>query len=533
MSKGAIWAGRGRAAALWMTGIVGLGGVAGAQSNEPLWVHQSDGSWNAETVSLGNDGTQVFAEYGGVNNSRTLLSAHDTNPPSPVWTDNETVLNYNRRVDSSAAANVHASLHQEDHPDFLGMRQAVLTMYGSDSAAPDWVYRFEQPLGNYAYDQVWVSADGQQIVTAIYDSSTLSARVASFAASSSTPVLLTSVSTSGGFDGFAVSEDGSTIALRSNMRLVVVDLDSGSVRMDLFVIGQAFYGGLDLSEDGRVLAVGTGSRLEVYEETAGGSYALQASYEMGSGNHCRRVAMDATADKLAFVINSFGDQNSAEVRVIDRSSGEALVQHSVTGAGGQPNFASSVAISRDGRRVAAGLWGDEQGLSPNLLVFDTHNPSGPAFTHRFPGSVMSLDLSPDGRHLAVAARDSHATAFGGGGSIALFEAGPSDLRLEGTPRVGNTVNFLQRADQSSISRVVVSPLLETTPVVFPSAGTLYLDRSLLSWVSPGSPNGEGEMVTPYQVPSDAGWVGTSFYFQGVGLAPRSLSDNYVKLTVLP
>ena len=100
--------------------------------------------------------------------------------------------------------------------------------------------------------------------------------------------------------------------------------------------------------------------------------------------------------------------------------------------------------------------------------------------------------------------------------------------------VGNSVTFEQSLAPGSIARVIASPALADVPRFFEGIGTLLLDETQLSFL-PGFVvvGANGLAWTPYGVPNDPGLIGTSVYFQGLGLRPRRLSEHALRMTILP
>lgn len=522
-----------KGAQLWLAALLAPAmGIAQTQNAQPSWSFDSDGSWLAETVSIGNEGSQVFAEYGAYLNSRALFSASDANPPAPVWSDTQTEFNFEREVASAARAGVHASIHHEYADANQVWKHAVLRCYSSSSATPDWSYQFATLIGNGDSSAIRISDDGTLLVAAIYNAGTMKTEVSVFGAGSSTPQLSFLVDTFGAFEAFVVSGDGTTAAFRSGMRLVIVDLQSGATLLDQFQVNSTFYGGLDISGDGDDVAMGTASSLLRYERQGTGSYVQVETLQLGAGNFCAALGLAADGSTLYYVVNNFSTPSLATVRGRETTTGTALCSWQVAGSGSYLNLASEVCVSEDGERIAVGLMGDEGQTVPELLFFRA-GVNAPIAAWDAPGSVVSLDMSPSGHNVAAAVRGSHSTQFSQGGAILLFETPDLDLVVDGVPTLGSTIELKQQLRQSAIARVIVAPSLDASPQFFPSAGLLYLDRSLLTWLPAGGANAQGEVVTSYTLPSTPSLIGASLYFQGVGLAPRDLSDNFVKLTILP
>ena len=507
-------------------------GPVQAQSRGELWKLESDGTWQAETVALGNDGTQVFAEHGAFINSKVLLSGHDSNPPSPVWTDVDNLLNFHRVVDSARRADVHATMHLE--VDAGGIyRTAVLKRYSSGAGEPDWTYDFGLSLSDQKYNEVRVSDDGMRITAAVFDGGgTNKTHVAVFDGPSTTPTSYSVVDTHTPFEGWAVSGDGSTAAFRSNLKLVVFDLDAGAVIHDEFIFSGSFYGGIGLSGSGSLLAVNCGSTVSLYERQGNG-YIQTGVHALPSGGHCRKLSISRDGSTLALAVNFFGQASRVVVQALDTATNTLTVNHDITGSGSYTNMSSGVRTSDDGAWIAVGLWGDEHQTVPELLVFQD-GTDAPVWSYDLPGSVMDLDFSHDGRHLAAAVKGVHASDFGGGGSFRFFEVREQDLILSGVPSIGETVTFQQYFPSGSVGRVICSPALDPTPVFYYGIGTLHLQRCAeLTFLPPGTQNGSGVFETSFTIPDDPNLIGTTSYFQGLGLSPRGLSDNYVKMTILP
>ncbi len=524
--------GRGYAGALVVAFAVLAIGTVQAQSRGELWKLESDGSWQAETVALGNDGTQVFAEHGAYINSKILLSGHDSNPPSPVWTDVDNLLNFHRFVDSARRADVHATMHLEVDDGGI-YRTAVLKRYSSGAEEPDWTYEFGLSLGDQKYNEVRVSDDGQRITAAVFDGGgTNKTHVAVFEGSSATPTSYTAVDTHTPFEGWAVSGDGSTAVFRSNLKLVVFDLDASAVIHDEFIFSGTFNGGIGLSGDGSLLAVNCGSTVALYERQGNG-YTQTAVHSLPSGGHCRRLSISRDGSTLALAVNFFGQASRVDVQALDTATGTLTVNYSITGSGSYTNMSSGVETSDDGAWIAVGLWGDEHQTVPELLVFQDGSDA-PVWSYDLPGSVMDLGFSHDGRHLAAAVKGAHANDFGGGGSFRFFEVREQNLVLNGVPSIGETVTFEQDLPGGNIARVICSPALDPNPVFYAGIGTLHLQRCPeMTFLPHGTQNGNGVFETLFTIPNDPNLIGTTSYFQGLGLSPRGLSDNYVKVTVLP
>lgn len=508
-------------------------GPVQAQGPEEVWSLDSDGTWQARVISLGNDGTQVFTGQDGYISSRRLLSSHDSNPPSPVWTNVKNQFVIYSVVDSARVGNVHAEMHQEYMDDTSTWRKAVLSKYSSDSSAPDWSYEFGIPIMNHDRSLVKVSDDGSRLVGVVYDTASDKNRVAVFGEDGPVPLIEFDVDTFVESYDFSISKDGSTATFVSTIKMVVVDLNTGTTLMETYVMGQAYYGALDMSSDGSTMAVCTASTVRVYRRTGAGPYSQVQSLAVPAGAFCRRLALADDGSTLAITANYFAESSRILVRVVDVLSGTVYIDHSITGAGTFSNLVADVKLSTDGRRVALGSWGDGTPSTPELVVYELGSAT-PVWTQDLVGSVMAIDFAPDGDRLAVAMKGCHATQLGGGGAFKLFSTRGSSFVLHGVPSIGTTVTFEQYLPTGSIARVICSPALSEAPAFFDGVGTLYLQRcAAMQFLPHGAQNSSDVYETPLVIPNDPNLIGTTTYFQGLSLAPRGLSDNYVKVTYLP
>ncbi|MFT7485168.1 MAG: WD40 repeat protein [Candidatus Paceibacteria bacterium] len=512
-----------------------LAGSAVAQGpiTEPNWSFEStDGTWVGSTVALGSDGSQVFAEFGAYLNERVLLSAFDSHPPVPVWSDSQTQINFVQKVSSAACGTVHVSLHQEFSGSSSSGRTAFLRKYDLDSSEPSWTYEFPMVL-NHDLSEVSVSESGNQITVAIYDSYAGHVKLWVFDPDSAQPTLTADLNNVPSWKSVAFSEDGSTAAFASNIKFNVIDVASGVELSQVYTLGEPNYGGLALSDSGDVLAYGTMGKVRIFNRSDSGSYDESSVHLVGASEFASRVALSGDGLTLGMGLNIGPEPARARIAMIDLVSGSVLVNDLLVGSGTLQNHVSGLELSRDGSLLAVGLWGDAGGVTPEVLAYG-RNSSTPLLTGTLGGSVNAIDLSPDGRYIAVASKGTHANISGGGGAFWLYETTSSDFKLSGVPSEGNTVEFQQSATPGSMTRALVSPFLATEPRFFEGVGTLVLDQSSLSFL-PGIAIADDNGVShlPYSVPGGSVMVGSTLFFQGLGLRPRSLTDDYVQMTILP
>ncbi len=404
--------------------------------------------------------------------------------------------------------------------------------YSSGSSEADWVFTSDILISNSDDTHVFVSEDGTRVVSAVFSVAANATVFDVFDSESSVPVYSHVVDTWGPGDGVVVSADGSRAAVRSGVALKVIDLDSGAVLFTTYYFGSSFAGGLDLSGDAAVIAIASGGLMDVFSWN-GASYVSSTSFPLPAGGYTPAVAVSEDGSTVAHATNFFSAPGSVHLQMLNAGDQTVVLDHHVSAGGTAANVASALCLSADGEVAALGLWGDEHGTVPEVLLFD-RDQVGVVASCDLPGSVMDMELSPDGGKVAVAAKGSHATVFGNGGGLYLFDTEEADFDLYGAPTVGSTVALGQQLEPGGFGRVIASPMLSSEPRVFDGVGTLYLDESQFSFL-PGlaQAGGDGMVWTPHFIANDSALVGTTMYFQGIGLRPRKLSDDVVEMTVLP
>jgi len=521
-----------RAALLGAALIQGLTSTASGQG--VVWMHESEGnSWLAETVTLGGWGDHVFTEVGAYANHRLLFSSHDAMPPAPVWDDGQFDFNFARTVDSASEADVQVAMHQEYVTTGSSERQAILHKFTSQSGDPDWTFEVPSSIYGHNFSDIRVSADGSVIVAAVLDGQSGRPVLWVFNPGSPIPIASHTVTSIYGWVTFDLSADGSRVVLSNSQRIVVVDVASGAEVDQIWIAGSPNNGSVAVNRDASEILFGTQGSLRVYADQTGIGYVLDASLALDTGEYCSRVAFSGDGQTLGVGINKAGLFDFARLMKVSRNGFAVELDYVVPSGGELQNIVSGLALSEGGDVLAAGLWGDALGATPELLVFE--GPSGvPSYEHHMNGSVIEIDLSPDGERLAVASKSVHATEMGGGGAFWLFETRDRDFRLHGAPQIGSTVTFSQEHEAEAYGVVLSAPQLASEPQVFPGVGSLLLDAGSLSVLPSIVPtDGNGVAYVPHQIPNEASLVGTTSYYQGFGLRPRKLSEDFVRVTVLP
>jgi hypothetical protein len=519
-----------RVTLVWI--FAGLAGFAHAQTVlSPRWSHQSGAeNWVAREVSLGNEGTEVFTQLDVGGLSRRLFT-EGASGTAPLWQSSDTQSTFHQRVASAADASLHVSARDA----LLGTQHRLeLRPFTSGSAAPLWTWT--SPLSNYAYDKidVLVTRGGERIVLVNYAALAARTEVRVFAPASAVPLHAWTVDTYGPSIGARLSRDGSTLCVLSTLAANIVDTASGVVVHRSSIVGQAG-GAIALSGDGRAFAIGIGGSYRLVREDSQGVWATAWERALPMGTSSNQLAIAEDGSRLACAYALYSGTYAVSIELLDlpasQSAPAVMWTRTIDGAGALQDRASDLALSADGRTLVAGLWGDDGGSSPEIVVFKDDAPV-PAFLGDSAGSVQRLALSADGRHLAAASKARHNTVFSGDGSVDYFDLGAQDLRVQGVPHAGGSVTIAAHTTPGRPVKLVFASQKAHVPTVLGAMGTLYLNRAtILGTQSMGAANGQGDCQTSFALGGAA--VGTSVYFQALALAPRQLGLDWCKVTVVP
>jgi hypothetical protein len=517
------------------------GGNLAQSASNLVWTYASGGeSWIGRTVALGNQGEHVFSEFEGFQGSTRMFAAQDANPPTPLWQSTLPYMSYSSKVDAAETANVQVALRFNQAAS-TASRVPVLSRYTSNSAAANWTYSFPFTVTNSA-SGVHVSRNGQTIVAWVYDYSSLKTAVAVFGPSSSTPRSYNLVYTAGMPLSGELSADGSTLLLVAAIKTIVFNATSGAVSYELFNT-QTLNLGHAISGDGSVFALSGSQRQVMLYKKQGTTYQPWFTHVLEADAACSTVALSDDSSTLVCGFNYGSPFLQVRTHVLDlRAPTHPVVfDESVTGGGTMMNVITDVDVSADGSAVAVGLSGDQQGLAPELLVYGKNAQSGAwsrLFGYDLPGSVNDVDISADGRRVAVASKAVHMSVAGNGGRLDLFGvtqtiAPSADIAVFGTANLGGTITFQQYLPAGTSAMLLRSPSLAAVPQVFAGIGTLYLERSTTRVAASGIAGSNGVFETQVIVPMNAALVGRTFYFQGLSTLPDKLSHDWVSVTIQP
>jgi hypothetical protein len=505
--------------------------TAAAQTHGALWVRSDNGAgWIGHCVSLGAQGTQVFTEIEFGQDHAELLSGFDTNPPVPVWQNALPVEGANSFVDSAEMVDIHVSVHQIVLNNNNSTKQTVISKYTSASSTPNWTYTFPGTTAGNA--RVSISDDGQRIVAGNYENLSNQLRLAVFTPSSSTPIWTGTIANfSMGIRGWDLSSDGSLLYAASAAMLTIFNT-STHASVAQYVLMSSIDGCHSMSGDGRVFAQGGFNFLDVWERNQSGTYTKTYTRNLAGSYVCTHVDISSNGASIAYSFNGYDTNNHVRIECLDVATKQITMSDEAVGSGTLQNVCSDIAMSQDGTHFVVGLWGDEADVCPEVRFY-RNNQSVPVALHNLSGSVYDVDISADGEHVAVAAKAVHANLYAGGGSIRYYAFEQQDIRCTGVPSPGSTVQFALQGPDSSPARLLWATAQATTPTPFGNVGLLYLNRQLMHTVAIPATSTTGATTASYALPSGAGQIGSTLYFQGYFTDPRRLTHDFVRVTLVP
>ncbi len=502
--------------------------AVGANLPGRLWSYPDNGEdWVGRAVTIGNDGTQVFAEFDNGAHRASLFSSFDVAPAQPVWSDPTASSSMNVKVHGCDAIGPFVSCRQiPTAPN--GPRHVDVAAYSSSSAAPSWTYRF--PLTTYGQARAMVSADGNRIVAGMLHQSTATLHVAVFDNGSSVPTSYWTRQIGLQMQAFVLSEDGSSVYAASTTGGYICDAATGFVRLQILLM-QSF-AAQDISGDGGILAIGYFNGVDVWERQAGGNYIRTWQGNWPGAIVCHQLDISADGSLLVLGFGYFDQNLGVRIEAIDLRTKNTTMVDEAFGAGSLQNIVSKVACAANGDRFAVGLWGDEAGLVPELRLY-RRGQNAPVATYDYPGSIYDVAISADGDRVVAGSKAVHANLLSGGGTVDLYSLGVEDFVASTTPRLGTRVTFELWGASNSPARLLMAPEPAKTPLLFPPYGVLYLNRTMLSILPMPATDAQGYTFRQYQLPSNPAMIGATLWFQGLTTQPRRFTQDYVQLTILP
>jgi|GEM_PF-1832804 len=296
-------------------------------------------------------------------------------------------------------------------------------------AAPIWTYTFPSQFPSVGFRALDVSEDGSIVAAIASDVVNDAAFLVILNGADGSVLQSGDVCTPTGA-ALELSGDGSRAVLTLGGTATVVRTDTLATLFSFTVSGA---GGFHrISRDGTVVAAG-GFNYRAFREGPGGGWtqivnSSQASNWFGGG-----IGLSGDGSTMFVVSGNFATGwLLLTYRVIDLTSGAEIASIITQGSGSFQDTPQLAQVSDDGSVLAVGSWGTQDNAHPEVQVFDRDlNLIGSVDT---PGSVFDIDLSRDGRFVAVGSKSIHANTFGRGSNTYAFDVGvdcPGDITGDG------------------------------------------------------------------------------------------------------
>jgi hypothetical protein len=288
-----------------------------------------------------------------------------------------------------------------------------------------------------------------------------------------------------------------------------------------------------LSNQGRVLALvdttdPSANHVRVLERQSNG-YLEILDVPTPLDVYPRDLAVSDDGSTLVAAWGDSGTPNRAILRAYDVATGTMTMERIHVSNSGVL-YPSDIAVSADGSRFAVGLTGPGASTEAEF-AFYARDSSVPLAEHAAGGNVFSLDLSPDGRRCVLARIPTNRGYTST--SIEMYELGGEDLVVRGRPSIGETIDFEVHATPGATAFLLSAPRLAPHPIDLPGVGSLVLGPSLLQSAHLGAIPAGGVAAFPFSIANDPALVGRTTFHQVLTTSPRSLTNDWVSLTVLP
>jgi hypothetical protein len=515
----------------WLAGMALLLSTGLLAQGSQLWSHPSTGEgWTPSTVALGNGGSEVISQFGPFFDRTRVFSGYDINPPTPLLETNQGSASFHHQVDSAETRDLSVTIHDTYADQTLSTRRVHIQRLSVSQPSTNWTFQHPTLTNGTDRINVRVSRDGSRIVAGVYNFQTNRTDVVVLGPDSPTPVASFSVDTQAGYKAFELSADGTHLLVASGTMLKVHAIPAGTQIWSDFLWEPSF-NAFGISGDGSHFAWGATNKVKLYKKNSGGTYSLHAEPAVGAAGNwaCDRLEFSDDSSTLVTAYNLTDTFRSMRVQAIDLATLTLPMSRTISGSGSLQICVADLSVSRNGSRFALANWGDSAGSVPEVQIF-ARNSTAAVAGFDLPGSALALDLSADGRRVAVASKAVHANQSGSGGRIDLYATETEDAQLVGSPRAGTSVTARIRGTPGAVGWMLVSPTLRPTPLVFPGLGTLYLSSTGLVRIPLGIVNGSGLASGSWSVPA---LPGSTRYLQAFHTQPRKLGEDCLTVTILP
>ncbi len=388
-----------------------------------LWVDRNHQYGIIQATEVSGDGMHVLANW--YLNSPRASYYRTLGNETPLWESqgNFTYGSDGRQIGSSYDARV-LTLSKAD----------AAVKWSRSSGYPDWTFDYPSQATGFSK----ASRDGSKVIAA--QNGTLYA----LDAETGDTLYTAPFNEPGRLQGIDVSDDGSIVAVTVYDSCFVYE---DGVRRDGIPIGTSSSGtqyAAALSGDGRMLVTGDYYGMLKLFTWNGSDYVMKWQRSVGTP---WVAGVDISRDGSTVACGT--GYNNGTLCVFDSSSSTPLWTYQGYGTTG--SYVPSVALSADGAHIAAASWGDTASRG-SFNVFTVHNRSGatPLFgitRDEEPGSLFSCDISDDGQFAVCGGKAVHAYVMGNGGEVYAVIVGSAAANNVGMASIEQPTRYLQVGTQ--------------------------------------------------------------------------------------
>jgi hypothetical protein len=384
-----------------------------------LWVDRNHRFGIVQATEVSGDGMHVLASW--YLNAQRASYYRTLGGEVPVWESpgDFTYGSNGRQIGSSYDARVLT----------LSKVDAALK-WSRSSGFPDWTYDFPAAANGFSK----ASRDGSKVI-AVHGNT-----LYGLDAESGDTLYAAPVSEPDRLQGLDISDDGSIVAVTVYDSCFVYD---GGVRRDGIPIGTTNSGtqyAAAISGDGVMLVTGDYYGALKLFRWSGTDYVLRWSAAVGNP---WVAGVGISRDGSTIACGTAYD--NGKLCVFDSSSSTPLWVYQGYGTTG--SYVPSVALSADGSHIAAASWG-EHSASGTYKVFTVHDRSDTTpmigiTRNEEPGSIFSCDISDDGQFAVCGGKAVHAYDLGNGGEVYAVIIGSAASSNVGMASIQQPTRYLQ------------------------------------------------------------------------------------------
>ncbi len=384
-----------------------------------LWVDRNHRAGIIQATEISGDGMHILANwYLNAPRASYYRTLADENP---LW-ESPGDFSYGsngRQIGSSYDARVLT----------LSLQTAAVK-WSRSSGYPDWTYDYPSQANGFSK----ASRDGSKVIAA------QNGTLYGLDAATGETLYTASFSEPSRLQGIDISDDGSVVAVTVYDSCFVYE---DGARRDGIPIGTSSSGtqyAAALSGDGRMLVTGDYNGALKLFTWNGSDYVTKWQASVGNP-WVAGVAISRDGSTIACGTA----YNSGKLCVFDSSSSTPLWTYQGYGTTGA--YVPSVALSSDGSRIAAASWG-EYSSSGTYKVFTLHDRSDTVplvgiTRDEEPGSLFSCDISDDGQFAVCGGKAVHAYQMGNGGEVYAVIVGTAAPNNVGMASIQQPTRYLQ------------------------------------------------------------------------------------------